>query len=490
MRLVWVWGVVIALAISCTTKEQKQEALARQYCGSCHTYPEPSLLSKASWRTVMPQMAVRMGISISTLLRLSEADYPYVMQTLPKSPMISERDFESIMAYYEREAPDSLALPPDFATRELDQFDITELRVFNRRPTICMLVADTANGRLWMANRDRAVYEYDYTFKRLDSIKVDSPASGIVFQNDNENLVSLMGYMDPNDQPLGSVVRLNKDKSITTLADSIKRPVFIEQADFNSDEQKDIVVCAYGNYAGRLSVYENNNGEYTEYTISALPGARKVVVKDFTNDGMADILVMFSQGDENISLYTNAGSFRFRVTTLLKFPPVYGSNYFDIVDFNKDGFWDIVTANGDNADYSIELKPYHGVRIFLNDGNNQFRESRFQQLYGAQAVLARDFDKDGDIDLAATSFFPDFKNHPERGFVYLENREGNLEPFVTKMAADARWMVMETADLDADGYTDIILAALNFNTGVPETLDSVWRANPVDVMVLKNKGKK
>ncbi len=477
--------VVFSLTISCTTKEQKEEILAKQYCGTCHSYPEPSLLSKEAWRTVMPQMAVRMGIDISVLLRLSEADYPYVIQTLPKNPMMSENEFEAIMNYYEREAPDSLELPPLYETKELDQFEVQQLKLLNRRPTFCMVRADTINKRLWFANRDRALYEYDYNFKRIDSIKTPTAASSILFQSNNEHLVTLMGYMDPNDQPLGVIARLKGD-TIQTLIDSLKRPVHLEQADLNNDKQQDFVVCNFGNYSGRLSVYENNNGQYREHAISELPGARRVIVKDFTGDGMLDILVMFSQGDENVSLYTNAGSFRFRVTTLLKFPPSYGSDYFDIGDFNNDGHWDIITVNGDNADYSKIFKPYHGVRVFVNDGENHFREWWFGQLYGASMALARDFDKDGDMDVAAVSFFPDFKKTPERGFVYFENNNGDMIPHTTPLAASGRWLLMETVDLDADGYLDILLSALDFDDQVTPAIDKQWNENPVDIMVLKN----
>src|ERR1041385_4520074 len=88
--------VVFSLTISCTTKEQKEEILAHQYCSTCHSYPEPSLLSKNAWRTVMPQMALRMGIDISPLLRLSEDDYPYVIHSLPANPPNSQDDLSRL----------------------------------------------------------------------------------------------------------------------------------------------------------------------------------------------------------------------------------------------------------------------------------------------------------------------------------------------------------------------------------------------------------
>jgi len=470
--------VVFSLTISCTTKEQKEELLAKQYCGTCHSFPEPTLLTRDAWHNVMPQMAVRMGIDISPLLRLSEADYPYVIQTLPKNPMISEADYQAIVNYYEREAPDSLTLTADFEAKEIDQFDVSALKVLKQRPTICLLRADTANKKFWMSNRESRLYTADYSFSRIDSVQLTSPASSI-----HSSLISLMGIMDPNDQEMGSVISFDQK----TIIDSLKRPVDIQVADLNNDNIDDVVICEFGNYGGELAVYESGS---VRHVISALPGARRTIVKDFNNDGLKDVLVLFSQGDEQISLYTNAGNFRFRVTTLLKFPPVYGSSYFDITDFNKDGHWDIIYTNGDNADYSQILKPYHGIRVFLNDGTEHFNESWFQNMYGCSMAIGRDFDKDGDIDIAAISFFPDFKKHPERGFVYFENNEGKLEPYITPLAADGRWLLIEPVDIDGDSYTDIVLGALDFDTGIPADINKQWDENPVDILVLKNKGKK
>jgi len=480
-------ALILILSTSCTTKEQKEELLAKQYCASCHAFPEPALLDKDAWSNVMPQMGLRMGVDVTPLSMLNEADYPYVVQTLPKNPMISHEDFEAIARYYQREAPDSLTLPEPFVAKDLNQFEVTSHQLLKQRPTITMLRADTVNKTLWMTNRRSVLYRYDYNLKRIDSAQLTSPASSIVFGE--KPMMTLMGIMDPNDQPKGSIGLLDDKLTFEPVIDSIKRPVYIEKADLNNDKLEDIVVCAFGNYGGALLVYENKgSNKYVKHTVTGLPGARKVVVKDFNNDNLADILVLFSQGDEQISLYANAGSFRFRVTTLLKFPPMYGSSYFDLADFNKDGHWDIIYTNGDNADYSIIKKPYHGVRIFLNDGENQFseKESWYHHLYGCSMALARDYDKDGDIDIATISFFPDFPKTPERTFVYFENNNGTLEPYTTPLAAEGRWLLMEPVDLDADGFEDILLGALDFDNGLAPEMRKRWAEKPVDLLVLKN----
>ena len=110
----------------------------------------------------------------------------------------------------------------------------------------------------------------------------------------------------------------------------------------------------------------------------------------------------------------------------MRFPAVYGSSYFELADLNNDGVQDIVYTCGDNADYSTILKPYHGVYLFLNNGDNSFKQVYFYPIHGCYKAIARDIDKDGDIDIAAIAYYADFTNQPEEGFVYLENK-GDLD---------------------------------------------------------------
>ena len=82
---------------------------------------------------------------------------------------------------------------------------------------------------------------------------------------------------------------------------------------------------------------------------------------------------------------------------------------------------------------------------------------------GASMAMARDYDNDGDLDIAAISFFPDFENAPDRGFLYFEN-EGDygFKPYRMPSTTVSRWLVMEAADYDSDGDIDLILGANNF----------------------------
>jgi len=96
---------------SCQNEAAHEERLARTHCGSCHQFPEPALLDKKTWtQKVLPEMAFRMGVDFSSLISVSEEEYPFVIQTLPKSPMVSAAEWEAIVRYFEREAPDTIVL--------------------------------------------------------------------------------------------------------------------------------------------------------------------------------------------------------------------------------------------------------------------------------------------------------------------------------------------------------------------------------------------
>ncbi|MEJ7645393.1 MAG: FG-GAP-like repeat-containing protein [Chryseolinea sp.] len=483
-------GVIfIVLAFSCASPAEKDERTARQACGSCHAFPPASMLPKSTWsKEILPQMAFRMGLEFTELGKLSEADQEEVLLTLPAKAMVSNAEWEEIKRYYQTAAPDSLEVTSANITDTLDNFDVEPFKL-PAFPLNTSITADTLNQKTFVGTRLNKLYALNGAFVADDSFQLPSPPSRVIITGEDELTMSLMGIMDPNDQALGKIVTLRlSDRRMTTLVDSLKRPVFFEQTDLDGDNLNDIIVCAFGNYSGNLVGFRNlGDGTYKRIVLLGVPGARKVVITDIDNNGKKDIIALMSQGDEKIIAFLNQGDFDFRVKTLLIFPAVYGSSYFDMMDFNSDGVLDILYTNGDNADYSTVLKPYHGVRIFLNNGKNDFNESWFYNMHGASQAIAEDFDKDGDIDVAAISFFPDFKKHPEQGFIYFENTGSGYKPQVTSMAADGRWLIIKAWDVDNDGDTDILLSALDFNNGTPEGLLAEWKRRPVSLLVLRNK---
>jgi hypothetical protein len=284
-------------------------------------------------------------------------------------------------------------------------------------------------------------------------------------------LVLESGILSPNDEPRGALVRYDfvgggRLRLAAVVIDSLFRPVFVEQLDFDGDGRNELVICEYGHNRGRLALYAFDGERYSRQVLDASPGAIRVEIRDVTGDGASDIVALFAQGDERIVLFENDGRGRFAndPRILARFPPVYGSMFFSMHDFDDDGDLDIVYVNGDNFDFSRVPKPYHGVRILENDGRNHFRERSFFPLYGAARAEVADFDRDGDLDIIATSNFVDAA-HPERGIVLLESTAPyEFRPFAFPIAAGNQWNLTARTDLDRDGWPDVIVGAMDLES--------------------------
>jgi hypothetical protein len=278
---------------------------------------------------------------------------------------------------------------------------------------------------------------------------------------------------------------------ITKVLGQLRRPTDTTFADLNGDGREDFIICQFGNRLGRFSWFENlGDGKFEEHVLADRAGAIRAQVYDANGDGLPDIFVLMGQAREGVFLFLNRGKGTFEQTTLIEQHPAFGYAYFELVDFNHDGHIDLLTVNGDNGEYPSQPKNYHGIRIYLNDGQNKFFEKWFFPLNGAYKAIARDFDGDGDLDIAAISFFPDYQKSPEESFVYLENKgDWKFEAYTFPQCTAGRWITMDAGDLDGDGDTDIVLGSLVRGptaTFIPPSLQASWNTNHLPILMLEN----
>ena len=478
------------------------EALAKKYCQSCHAFPDPSLLDVKSWEEgVLPNMGPRLGI-----FQFNSKVYPFSRQdrNIPKSyypsePIIKAEDWQDILNYYLATAPDSLTSQnrPFPIKNDLKLFAAYSPPIHLPTPATCFIKVDTTTVPHTLLQSDifsGNVFRLDQKLNYIDSFHTKGPVTDIDFSN-QQMITCNIGVLNPSNGKFGKLERVLKNGSgrmildSTFLIDSLQRPVEVVAVDLNVDGKTDYLVCEFGYLTGALSWYENmGNDRFSRHVLRPLPGAIKAYVKDYNQDGLPDLFVLFAQGEEGIFLFTNKGHGEFDEKEIIQFPPVYGSSYFEMDDFNHDGFPDILYTCGDNADFSLVLKPYHGLYIFLNDGHWNFTQKYFFPINGCYKAIARDFDGDGDLDIAAISFFADYAKQPEEGFVYLENTgQFNFMPHSLPITQTGRWLTMNVGDLDGDGKLDIFLG--NFSVA-PGFIKSAmpWKQGP-PFLYLKNIGK-
>ena len=198
--------------------------------------------------------------------------------------------------------------------------------------------------------------------------------------------------------------------------------------------------------------------------------------------------MLIAQSTETLFFMYGDGAGNFTTSMIFQHPPVHGHTYFELCDFDLDGDLDVVVTNGDNGEYTSPLKNYHGIRIYLNDGNNQFEERFFYPLNGAFKAMAHDFDQDGDMDIAAISYFPDYRNTPDESFVYLENK-GDFQ-FTSSTFEErlrGRGLTMDSGDVDGDGDEDIVLGSVVTDLGmVSNNLIKSWNESGTTIVILEN----
>lgn len=473
--------------------------LVKTACSSCHDFVPPELLDRKTWvESVLPWMAPKMGIyELDGKPLRSEREDPDADPSLfPSKPLVTLAEFREIMEYFEKVAPEQLPLQD----RKVHIGSVTG-RFRSKFPelppteapmtTFVDILPDQKKIVVGVAGEYNRIGFFESDLKPLWVAGLPSAPAWVDFPSANEWLITCMGSVMPSNKKEGRLIKMtvsgNKAPATQELLTGLPRPVQITAADMDGNGSRDYLINGFGHLSGSLFWQRTGKGS-DRNILRDFPGAIHSKIMDWDGDGKKDILTLFTQNREGVYLFRNLGNGKYEEKKLLGYLPVYGSSSFDIVDLNSDGKKDIVYTCGDNADYSVILKPFHGVYFYLNQGNDQFRESWFYPIHGCYKALVRDFDMDGDQDMLTISFFADYLTQHKEAVVYFENK-GNLEfnPFSVQGFDRGRWLTCDAGDIDGDGDEDIILG--NFSMGpesfMPQELPSKFASEPV-FMLLEN----
>ncbi len=501
-RVAWCALGIVAWAgvLAAGGRAQDGAALAEKYCTACHLLPDPGALTKTAWaHQIQPEMAKWLGLERVDYEGLPDGKILEEARIYPNEPIIPEQDWFAIWDYYRAQAPSRLTnAPPPAALLDLPQFKPRVLNPLSGAPMISLVRIDPVRRRFHVAD----------VFASL--LLTLDPQGGVVARErfasapvalsfgPRRSYLTLIGRFFPSDAEEGAVMARNEraeGDAPRAVLERLRRPTDAVAVDVNGDGREDLAVCQFGNRLGRFSWFENRgDGRFEEHVLLDRPGAVAVRALDLTRDGRPDLVVLMAQAREGLYLFENLGGGAFRQVSIVEKPPYWGFSGFDFADFNHDGRADLLVVNGDSGDFPLPTKPYQGIRIYLNDGANRFTEVYFRPMPGAYKAVGRDFDGDGDIDVAAISFYPEFSAPAPENFLYLENG-GGLK-FTARTLPEARrgrWLALDAGDLDGDGDDDLVLGS--FVKGpttvlVPTALRDEWRTNGAALLLLENQRRK
>ncbi|MDA9774372.1 VCBS repeat-containing protein [Saprospiraceae bacterium] len=487
-------------------EELSGEELSKLYCVACHKYPEPALLNKATWNDyVLVRMAAYLGIYTDNNSYFGKMPDRWVEPGLggervrnakvyPEKPLLAVKEWESIRDYYLDSAPEKLAKNPDKLDIKigLPFFEESKFNQLNLlSPHVQSIAFDTVNQRIYAGGLGENIYEFDSKGRQRSIAKSESYVVDIKRVRDQIYVLD-MGTRIASDNPAGSLTKMQTIKDFGTpeaelVLSQLMRPVHFEITDFNLDGKDDFVVSEYGNLLGALNVYMSSSRGYDRVTLLEEDGAIRTELRDINNDGQLDILALMGNANEGVDQYINNGNGGFVKERLVEFDASFGSTHFTAVDWNHDGKQELLYSNGDNGDYLPLMKPYHGIRLYIDNGGG-FEEKFFIPMNGVYQAEAADLDLDGDMDIVAVSFHPDHQNDMKESFqVFMNDGDDTFSAFTISEYDQSRWMRFLLEDIDRDGDLDIILTAMNIKTPeISNEISNKWEESEKAMLLIRN----
>ena len=493
----WEPRIISASRSSMDPADHPGYLIAQQQCVRCHLFPEPSQLPHSTWPFVLTWMSNYLGYE-----NYYGPFQPIVSgELIPDAALVSPDEFQAIAEYYLL-----------YSTDSEKSAEMPTPKPQTRRFELTTPLPSTGHGELiTLAHFDEATRRYFVGRAASRSLQIFEDGGNMIHEFDlgsepvslelNSSLLRIGTMGDfMTDIKGGRVVDIefHAESPPTTNVVVANYPRLTQSisGDLDQDGFDDLQVIGFGSgEVGRASVFwgDSQGVSDDEQVLIDYAGALNAEWHDFNKDGLLDIMILTAQKNQELLLFLNSGRRQFQRSVVLKQFAGYGFNHLSVADFNGDGLMDLVLANGNNMEIkNAPLKPYHGLRILENTGNLTFAHRYFFPMHGALKAIAQDFDNDGDLDIAAIALYPDWFSESPETFAYLENLgDYRFEPSVLTNTNWNRWITMEAADVDSDGFKDLVLGGGYIRQGVHTDLQNEFRTksatNP-SIVVLKNTG--
>lgn len=256
--------------------------------------------------------------------------------------------------------------------------------------------------------------------------------------------------------------RLWIDATATTIGETREWTNKVEVADLNGDGLPDLLFANGGNYSdpgkpepSRVFFTVGAGKPFVEKTTAVFGDAlflsRSIKARDFTGDGITDILVSTTyQTQSHLYVGLGKGAFRDATANLPQMPLSVGD--VEPGDVDGDGDLDLVLADwgaGNNM-----TNDGGRTRVWINDGTGRFTDETEKRM---PTLLIRfswdlelmDVDNDYDLDLAISC-------KRCNGSVLFRNDGAGTFTNIAGMPAYTNNYEFEPMDLDGDGFLDLV----------------------------------
>ncbi len=232
----------------------------------------------------------------------------------------------------------------------------------------------------------------------------------------------------------------------------------VSWADLNNDSEEDIYV-SYFNLANRYFAALPDSDKFTESAstagLSDFGPTFAMASADFNGDGRLDAFLTNYGGSDRLfinqggSFSDQSGSWNINTATSSSINPV-------AFDLENDGDIDLFIANSGSANV-----------LYVNQNNSSFTRIELSGLpfgTGARAV-AGDINKDGYVDI----FFP---RRNAAAVLLINNKNGGFTDQAAAYGLDVNTdpNAPTLADLDNDGWLDLLLSVASAGDGKPQVL--------------------
>jgi len=186
---------------------------------------------------------------------------------------------------------------------------------------------------------------------------------------------------------------------------------------------------------------------------------------DINNDGLVDLYIGGAAGLPG-EVYGQTVDGRFKKIEVVEFDRTKKSEDVDctLFDANGDGFLDLYVASG-GSEFNPSVAEMND-HLYFGDGNFNFtlvRQTLPANKYESSSVVKpADFDGDGDIDLfVGIRLKPFFYGEPMNGYILENDGSGNFKNVASSIAPDLERIGMindaSWSDLDNDNDLDLVV---------------------------------